>query len=166
MDFLKNLYNVWHDHGLLSDTCNLDFTTIPYWGDDSHLENNWIGKRNKALSSMLAILAQDPDTGIIDYGNCDVLHKNQSAIVLEYLDFYKQVPEGKKNINYLVFDSKLTNYENLTRLDDQGIKFITSTENQIKVELKKKETFPDNRNDEEFFKLFAIVIQMAIFVAC
>jgi len=125
MDFLKNLHNVWLDHGLLSDTCNLDFTTIPYWGDDSHLENNWSGKRNKALSSMLAILAQDPDTGIIDYGNCDVLHKNQSAVVLEYLDFYKQAPEGKQSINYLVFDSKFTNYENLTRLDDQGIKFIT-----------------------------------------
>jgi hypothetical protein len=125
MDFLKNLHNVWLDHGLLSDTCNLDFTTIPYWGDDSHLENNWSGKRNKALSSMLAILAQDPDTGIIDYGNCDVLHKNQSAVVLEYLDFYKQAPEGRQSVNYLVFDSKFTNYENLTRLDDKGIKFIT-----------------------------------------
>ena len=125
MDFLKNLHNVWIDHDLLSDTCNLDFTTIPYWGDDSHLENNWSGKRNKALSSMLAILAQDPDTGIIDYGNCDVLHKNQSAVVLEYLDFYKQAPEGRQSVNYLVFDSKFTNYENLTRLDDKGIKFIT-----------------------------------------
>ncbi len=28
-------------------------------GDDSQLENNWSGKRNKALSSMLAVLAQD-----------------------------------------------------------------------------------------------------------
>lgn len=125
MGFLKNLHNVWLDHGLLSDTCNLDFTTIPYWGDDSHLENNWSGKRNKALSSMLAILAQDPDTGIIDYGNCDIMHKNQSAVVLEYLDFYRQAPEGKQSINYLVFDSKFTNYENLSRLDNQGIKFIT-----------------------------------------
>ncbi|MBW6535714.1 MAG: hypothetical protein K0B11_11940 [Mariniphaga sp.] len=103
---MKNLHNVWLDHGLLSDTCNLDFTTIPYWGDDNHLENNWSGKRNKALSSMLAILAQDPDTGIIDYGNCDVLHENQSAVVLEYLDFYKQAPEGKQNINYLVMDRR------------------------------------------------------------
>jgi hypothetical protein len=125
MGFLKNLHNVWLDYGLLSDTCNLDFTTIPYWGDDSHLENNWSGKRNKALSSMLAILAQDPDTGIIDYGNCDIMHKNQPAVVLEYLDFYKQAPEGKQSINYLVFDSKFTNYENLSRLDDEAVKFIT-----------------------------------------
>lgn len=125
MEFLKSLHQIWVGHGLLSDTCNLDFTTIPYWGDDSHLENNWSGKRNKALSSMLTVLAQDPDNGIIDYGSSDVQHKNQSAVVLEYLDFYRQAPSGKQNINYLVFDSKFTNYENLSKLDDRGIKFIT-----------------------------------------
>lgn len=75
IDFLKGLHKRWIQHALLSDTCNLDFTTIPYWGDDSHLENNWSGKRNKALSSMLTVLAQDPDNGIIDYGNSDVQHK-------------------------------------------------------------------------------------------
>jgi hypothetical protein len=61
--FLKQLHRVWIRAGLLEDTSNLDFTTIPYWGDDSHLENNWSGKRGKALSSMLAVLAQDPDIG-------------------------------------------------------------------------------------------------------
>ncbi|MGH7239477.1 MAG: transposase [Candidatus Saccharimonadales bacterium] len=125
MAFLKSMHQLWMRHALLSDTCNLDFTTIPYWGDDSHLENNWSGKRNKALSSMLAVLAQDPDSGIIDYGNCDVQHKNESAVVLEYLDFYRQTPGGKQNLNYLVFDSKFTNYENLSKLDDGNIKFIT-----------------------------------------
>ena len=126
MGFLKSLHEIWIHHKLLSDTCNLDFTTIPYWGNGNHLENNWSGKRNKAMASMLAVLAQDPDTGIIDYGNCDVLHENQSAVVLEYLDFYRQSSTtGTQNINYLVFDSKFTNYENLSRLDDREIKFIT-----------------------------------------
>ena len=85
--FLKSLHSLWLKHDLLGDTSNLDFTTIPYWGDGEHLENNWSGKRNKALSSMLAVLAQDPDTGIIDYGNTDGMHKNESNVVLEYLDF-------------------------------------------------------------------------------
>lgn len=123
--FLKSMHQIWVERGLLSDSCNLDFTTIPYWGDGSHLENNWSGKRNKALSSMLAVLAQDPDSGIIDYGNTDVQHKNESAVVLEYLDFYRQSASGKQNLNYLVFDSKFTNYENLSKLDDAGIRFIT-----------------------------------------
>ena len=122
--FLKSLHQIYVKHNLLSDTCNLDFTTIPYWGDDEHLENNWSGKRNKALSSMLAVLAQDPDSGIMDYGHCDVQHDDESNVVLEYLDFYKSGP-GSKALKYLVFDSKFTNYENLSKLDDEGIKFLT-----------------------------------------
>ena len=125
LEFLKSLHKIWHQHDLLSDTCNLDFTTIPYWGDDKHLENNWSGKRNKALSSMLAILAQDPDSGIIDYGDADVMHKDESNVVLEYLDFYKKNSSSNHKLNYLVFDSKFTNYENLSKLDDQNIVFIT-----------------------------------------
>ena len=122
--FLRSLHSLWTKHDLLGDTTNLDFTTIPYWGDDAHLENNWSGKRNKALSSMLAVLAQDPDTGIIDYGNTDVMHKNESNVVLEYLDFYRQDQQGDK-LKYLVFDSRFTNYENLSKLDDQDVKFLT-----------------------------------------
>jgi hypothetical protein len=123
--FLKSLHGQWCKHGLLSDTINLDFTTIPYWGESEHLENNWSGKRGKALASMLAVLAQDPDSGIIDYGNCDVMHKNESAVVLEYLDFYRSTPDGGEALKYLIFDSKFTNYQNLAKLDDQQIKFIT-----------------------------------------
>lgn len=123
--FLKLLHQKWISEGLLGDTFNLDFTTIPYWGEDEHLENNWSGKRGKALSSMLAVLAHDPDSGIIDYGNANVTHKNESAIVLEFLDFYRQTPEEAKKLRYLVFDSKFTNYENLNRLNEKGIKFIT-----------------------------------------
>lgn len=125
LEFLKSLHEIWCQNELLSDTCNLDFTTIPYWGDDKHLENNWSGKRNKALSSMLGVLAQDPDNGIIDYGDVDVMHENEPNIVLEYLDFYKKSSAGNQDLKYLVFDSKFTNYENLSKLDDRDIKFIT-----------------------------------------
>jgi uncharacterized protein YdcH (DUF465 family) len=125
LGLLKNLHQIWDREGLLTDTSNMDFTTIPYWGDGKHLENNWSGKRNKALSSMLAVLAQDPHTGIIDYGGTDVMHKNESKVVLEYLDFYKDGPQASQRLKYLVFDSKFTNYENLSKLDDQSIKFVT-----------------------------------------
>jgi hypothetical protein len=125
LSFLKELHHEWCRTGVLSDTSNLDFTTVPYWGDSDHLENNWSGKRGKALSSMLAVLAQDPDSGIIDYGNCNVMHRNESAVVLEYVDFYHSTPEGGDSLKYLVFDSKFTNYQNLSNLDDQQIKFIT-----------------------------------------
>ena len=125
LSFLKELHREWSSQGLLSDTSNLDFTTIPYWGESKHLENNWSGKRGKALESMLAVLAQDPESGIIDYGGCNVQHRNESDVVLEYLDFYHTIPEKDQTLKYLVFDSKFTNYQNLAQLDEQQIKFIT-----------------------------------------
>lgn len=125
VSFLQQMHQIWSKHDLLSDTVNMDFTTIPYWGDDSHLENNWSGKRNKALSSMSAVLAQNPDNGIIDYGSCDVRHENSPKVVLEYLDFYKKENNKRQDIRYLIFDSKFSNYENLSKLEDRDIKFIT-----------------------------------------
>jgi len=122
-NFLSQLHKLWLNKGLLGDTVNMDFTTIPYWGDGDHLENNWSGKRGKALESMLAVLTHDPDSGIIDYGNTNVLHKNESAVVLEYLDFYSS--DKNRNLKYLVFDSKFTNYQNLNIINQKNIKFVT-----------------------------------------
>ncbi len=124
--FLKQLHGVWMKAGLLEDTSNPDFTTIPYRGDDSHLENNRSGKRGKALSSMLAVLAHDPDSGLIDYGNANILQKDESPVVLEFPDFYHGNSTNKDDrLRYIVFDSRFTNYENLKKLDQAEIKFIT-----------------------------------------
>ena len=125
MRLLKDLHKVWQENDLLGDTSNLDFTTIPYWGDAKHLENNWSGKRNKALSSMLAVLAHDPDTGIIDYGNANVRHENESDTVLEFLDFYRRDSGNPEQIRYIVFDSKFTNYQNLNKLNKDDVRFLT-----------------------------------------
>ena len=120
---LRQLHQLWLQHDLLSETANLDFTTIPYWGDDSHLENNWSGTRNKSLGSLLAVLAQDPESGLITYGDTTIRHDHKDHVVVEFLDFYSEHPSAA--LRYLVFDSKFTTYQNLRRLDDQGVKFLT-----------------------------------------
>lgn len=101
---------------------NLDFTAIPHWGEESVLENNWSGKRGKALKSVLALLAQDAQTGLLLYGDAGVLHRDESDGVLEFVDFYR---ETGAPINCLIFDSKVTTYQNLSRLNGDGVKFIT-----------------------------------------
>ena len=70
------------------------------------------------------MLAQDSDSGIIDYGDADILHKKQNAVVLEFLDFYRQ-DKSKDELKYLVFDSKFTSYQNLAKLNDNEVKFLT-----------------------------------------
>ncbi len=123
MDFLRALHQLWVKQGLLSDTVNLDFTTLPCWGDDAHLEKNWSGTRHKALSSILAAIAQDPESGLLTHGDANVQQSTESETVIEFLDFYKA--NGDDNLKYLVFDSKFTSYENLKKLDERNIKFVT-----------------------------------------
>ena len=123
--FLKQLQHIWSTHSLLGDTANLDFTAIPYWGDDEALENNWSGKRGKALASIQAALAQDPDTGIICYGDTTVRHNTQDETVLTFLDFYLESTKENNSLKFLVFDSKFTTYQNLDKINKKGVKFIT-----------------------------------------
>jgi len=125
VSFLKNLQSVWINNALLSDTVNLDFTAIPYWGDDDPFENNWSGKRNKALASIQAVLAQDPESGLLCYGDTTVRHDGQGDVVLEFLDFYHSNEKADKQLKYLVFDSKFTTYQNLSKLNFRGIRFVT-----------------------------------------
>ena len=141
-EFLQQLHQIWLAHGLLSDTWNLDFTSIPYWGEEEPMENNWSGKRGKALASMLAVLAESPDNGLIDYGDTTLSHDNQDAVVLEFLDFYKKSSPDAE-LKYLVFDSKFTNYENLFKLDQQEIHFITIRRRGKNI-LEEIESIPSN----------------------
>jgi len=123
---LSELNQKWQELDLLSDTVNLDFTSLPYWGNAEELENHWSGTRNKALKSIVAALAQDPESGIIVYGDTTKRNYNMKDCALEFLDFWKEDEKGnKKDIKYLVFDSKFTTYKNLSQLNKLGIKFLT-----------------------------------------
>jgi hypothetical protein len=134
ISFLNSLCLLWNEKGLLSDTINLDFTAIPYWGDDDPFENNWSGKRGKALVSLQAVLAQDPDSGLLCYSDTTIRHHNESDVILEFLDFYHNDPKVSSNLKYLVFDSKFTTYKNLDNIDNQGLKFITIQRKSKKLE--------------------------------
>ena len=136
LSFLGSLRQLWSRSGLLSDTINLDFTAIPYWGDDDPFENNWSSKRSKALASIQAVLAQDPDSGILCYGDTTIRHDNESDVILEFLDFYHHGDEASSGLRYLVFDSKFTTYENLNKLNKQDLKFITIQRRSKKLEEK------------------------------
>lgn len=120
--FLTAMFHRLKGLGFLSGIVNMDFTAIPHWGNASVLENNWSGKRGKALKSVLAALCQDPDTGILCYSDAEIKHRKQPECVLQFVDFWKQ---GGESPACLIFDSKFTTYQNLEKLDRDNIKFIT-----------------------------------------
>ena len=120
---LKELAGIFQPDNSGSDTFNLDFKAIPHWGDESVLENNWAGMRSKRIKSLLALLVQNPDTGMLVYSDACIRHRNESDAVLEFVDFWK---EGQnKPPKMLIFDSRFTTYENLNKLNREGINFLT-----------------------------------------
>lgn len=102
---------------------DVDFHTIPFHGEDALVEKHYISKRSRRQKGMLAFLAQDADKRVFCYGNAEVKNADQNDEILRFVDFWKartgHVPEE------LVFDSKLTTYGNLNKLNELGIDFIT-----------------------------------------
>jgi hypothetical protein len=102
---------------------DLDFHTIPYHGDDALVEKHYVSKRSRRQKGVLAFVAQDADVRVFCYANGQIRKDQQRDEILRFVDFWKQrtgrLPEE------LVFDSQLTTYANLHRLNQMGIAFIT-----------------------------------------
>jgi len=106
-----------------SSIVNLDFHTVPHFGDESVLEKHWAGARNKKMKGALTLFAQDATSKLILYTAADINRDEADDQVLNFLSFWKGIRRGIKST--FVFDSKFTTYANLSALNTQGIKFIT-----------------------------------------
>jgi len=102
---------------------DLDFHTIPFHGEDALVEKHYVSKRSRRQKGILAFLAQDAATRVFCYANSDLANEDCNDEILRFVEFWKQrtgqLPEE------LIFDSKLTTYTNLNRLNQSGIRFIT-----------------------------------------
>ena len=102
---------------------DLDFHTIPFHGDDALVEKHYVSKRSRRQKGMLAFLAQDADTRVFCYANGELRKGEQNDEVLRFVEFWKQ--RTGRWPEELIFDSKLTTYANLNKLNRMGIQFIT-----------------------------------------
>lgn len=124
----RKLMRLWFDAmgkmGLPRGTSfDLDFHTVPFHGEDALLEKHYVSKRSRRQKGVLVFLAQDADTRVFCYANAGVRKQNQNDEILAFVDFWKRrtgrLPEE------VIFDSKLTTYANLSRLNDMGVRFMT-----------------------------------------
>jgi len=106
-----------------SKTINLDFHTIPHYGEESELEKVWAGSKNKVIKGSNTFLAQDGNSDCILFSSANVPRKTASCEIQNFVDYWIDIKGVLKET--LVFDSKLTNYSMLNELNKQGIKFIT-----------------------------------------
>jgi hypothetical protein len=107
-------------HGTSFD---LDFHTIPFHGEDALVEKHYVSKRSRRQKGMLVFLAQDGEQRFFCYANADLRKEQQNDEILAFVRFWKE--RTGKLPEELIFDSKLTTYANLNRLDRQGVQFIT-----------------------------------------
>lgn len=103
---------------------NLDFHAIPHRGEEAFLEKNYVSRRSRRERSVLAFLAQDHDSHLLCYANATVRKDQAAEEILRFVEYWE---EHRGSLPpHLVFDSQLTTYDVLDRLDKtEKILFIT-----------------------------------------
>jgi len=106
-----------------AESFNLDFHSVPYYGEHPVLEKHFVSMRSRRQKSVLAFLAQDLEGRSFCYSNADLRKGEESEEIFNFIAFWKRVHGDLPK--HLVFDSKLTTLGNLVRLDDMPITFMT-----------------------------------------
>ena len=102
---------------------DLDFHSVPYHGRDPLIERHYVSKRSRRQPSILVFLAQDAEAHAFCYSHADLRKGEEPEAVFGFLEFWKRAHGSWPA--HLVFDSRLTTYAGLARLDALGITFIT-----------------------------------------
>ena len=120
---VSRLLALWHtklsgETLVTGQSLNLDFRSVPYFGEHPLVESHYLSKRSRRQPSILTFLAQDADSQVFCYSNADIRKGEEAEEVFRFIAFWKRqhgsVPQ------HLVFDSKLTTYKNLVRLTSIG----------------------------------------------
>lgn len=124
----ERLLAAWHDaltgtHLIDGASFNLDFHSVPYYGADPVVQKHYVSARSRRQPSILVFLAQDQESRTFCYANADLRKGDEADEIFNFIEFWKKA-HGQRP-RHLVFDSKLTTYANLTRLDKMQIEFIT-----------------------------------------
>ena len=102
---------------------DLDFHTIPHHGHDALIEKHYVSKRSRRQKGILAFLVRDADARVFAWANATLRKGEHNDEILRFVENWRArtgaVPAE------LVFDSRLTTYANLARLDALGVAFVT-----------------------------------------
>lgn len=124
----QKLLAAWHDQAWgrklwEGSSFNLDFHSVPYYGEDPLVQSHYVSMRSRSQPSILAFLAQDEQSRSFCYSNADLRKGEEADEIFAFIEFWKKAHGSAPR--HLVFDSKLTTHANLARLDQMGIEFIT-----------------------------------------
>jgi hypothetical protein len=107
-------------HGTSLD---LDFHTVPANTAAEPLEKHYVSSRSRSQQGILVFLARDAEQRVFRYANAGIPKAEQANEILRFLEFWKR--HTGELPTELIFDSQLTTHENLSKLNQQGVFFIT-----------------------------------------
>ncbi len=102
---------------------DLDFHTIPYHGDPALIQKHFVSKRSRRQRGILTFLARDAEACLFSFADGTLRKEDQNNAILQFVDYWK-ARTGHLPVE-LVFDSRLTTYANLAKLNERQINFIT-----------------------------------------
>lgn len=105
-----------------SKTINLDFHSIPHFGEESEMEKVWCGAKGKSMKGANSIIAHDSGSNAIMYTRADILRSEEAEEIKKFIAYWKKI-KGEVN-ETLVFDCKFTTYKVLDEIS-KDVKFIT-----------------------------------------
>jgi len=106
-----------------ANSFSLDFHPIPYRGEEAVLENHYIPCRGQAERSVQTFFAQEHENQVFCYANANLTRDEQCGEVLRFVEFWQALTG--RDPEWLYFDSKLTTYAELSRLNERGVSFVT-----------------------------------------
>jgi len=119
-----------HNH-ISGESFNLDFQSLPYFGEDDVVEEHYVSMRSRRQKAVLVFFAQDAESRTFCYSNADLRKGEESDEIFNFIAFWKK--QTSSNPPHLVFDSKLTTHENLSELNRRHIKFVTLRERRAGI---------------------------------
>ncbi len=117
------LQNLRETHFLQGESFNLDFQSLPYFGEEDVVEKHYVSMRSRRQKAILVFFAQDEHSKIFCYSNADLRKGEEAQEIFRFIAFWEK--QTGKHPPHLVFDSRLTTYANLSKLNQTGIMFLT-----------------------------------------
>jgi hypothetical protein len=125
---VRRLMEIWFEQvqhlGLAHSGClDLDFHTVPANSEKEPLQKHYVSRRSRSQKGVLVFLVRDAEQRVMCYANAQVSKAEQRDEILRFVEFWTRQTGAPPQ--ELVFDSQLSTYANLSKLDEQGIRFLT-----------------------------------------
>jgi hypothetical protein len=102
---------------------SIDFHTIPSRGDPDSLERHHVPLAGRARPCVLAFFALEQGSRVLCYSNANLVRAEQAGEAMRFVEFWRGL--SGSDPSWLMLDSRVTTYPELSRINARGIRFVT-----------------------------------------